>query len=156
VVLVRWLEHPEIGGVVLLRWSGRGGLNYAFWVDSESLAAAGLLAALSRASEILADLHHPFVRSESFSYFVPPAGVRVGMAFVLPDGREVRFEVSLTASDGVFHVEGGITAESESLLELPRKSLLRVHDALAVFDDYASEVAAPADRMLDGLLDGIV
>jgi hypothetical protein len=125
-------------------------------VDSESLAAAGLLAALSRASEVLAELHHPFMRRESFSYFVPPAGVRIGTTFTLPDGREVRFEVSLTAAAGAFHVEGGITAEADPLLELPRKSLPSVHDALAVLDDYAGDLAAPAARTLDGLLDDIV
>ncbi|NUO97780.1 MAG: hypothetical protein HOV96_05335 [Nonomuraea sp.] len=125
-------------------------------MDSESLAAAGLLAALSRSAEILADLRHPFVRSRSFSFFVPPSGVRAGTAFTLPDGREVRFEVSFVTSDTVFHVDGGITVEGEPLLELPRRSLLNVHDAVAVLDDYAGDVAAPAARMLDGLLDEIV
>lgn len=125
-------------------------------MDSESLAASGLLAALSRASGILAELHHPFVRRESFSYFLPPAGVRTGTTFTLPDGREVRFEVSLTSSGGAFHVEGAITAEDDPLLELPRKSLQNIHDALTVLDDYASDVAAPADRTLDQLLDEIV
>lgn len=125
-------------------------------MDSESLAAAGLLAALSRAAELLADLRHPFVRSRAFSFFVPPSGVRAGTAFVLPDGREVRFEVSFTTSDGAFQVAGGITAEGEPLLELPRRSLPNVHDAVAVLDDYAGDVAAPAARMLDGLLDEIV
>ncbi|MFI9594618.1 hypothetical protein [Nonomuraea sp. NPDC052265] len=125
-------------------------------MDSESRAAAGLLAALSRAAEILADLRHPFVRGRPFSCFVPPSGVRTGAALTLPDGREVRFEVSLTASGDAFHVEGGITVEDEPLLELPRRSLPNVHDALTVLDDYAGDVAAPADRMLDGLLDEIV
>ncbi|MFI7419353.1 hypothetical protein [Nonomuraea sp. NPDC049684] len=125
-------------------------------MDSESRAAAGLLAALSRAAEILAGLRHPFVRGRPFSCFVPPSGVRTGAEFVLPDGREVRFEVSLTVSGDAFHVEGGITAEGEPLLELPRRSLPDVHDALAVLDDYAGDIAAPADRMLDDLLDEIV
>ncbi|MEV0381948.1 hypothetical protein [Nonomuraea sp. NPDC050643] len=125
-------------------------------MDSESLAAAGLLAALSRASEILAELHHPFVRSERFSYFLPPAGARVGAAFILPDGREVRFEVSISASGGAFHVKGSVTAEEESLLELPRKSVAGIHDGLAVLDDYAGEVAAPAARLIDQLLAEIV
>ncbi|RSN00995.1 hypothetical protein DMB42_39010 [Nonomuraea sp. WAC 01424] len=125
-------------------------------MDSELRAAAGLLAALSRAAEILAGLRHPFVRNTPFTYFVPPSGVCTGAAFVLPDGREVRFELSLTTSDSAFHVEGGITAEGEPLLELPRRSLPSVHDALAVLDDYMGDLAAPADRMLDGLLDEIV
>ncbi|GAA3662775.1 hypothetical protein GCM10022224_028430 [Nonomuraea antimicrobica] len=122
-------------------------------MDSESLAAAGLLAALGRASETLAELHHPFVRSERFSHFFPPAGARVGVTFVLPDGREVRFEVSIAASGGAFHVEGGVEAEGEPLLELPRKSLPGVQDALAVFDDYVGEVAAPATRLIGQLLE---
>ncbi|TDE20481.1 hypothetical protein E1295_47160 [Nonomuraea mesophila] len=125
-------------------------------MDSESLAAAGLLAALGRASEILAELHHPFVRSERFSYFFPPAGARTGTTFTLPDGREMRFEVSIAAADGAFHVTGEITAEGESLLDLPRKSVPGLGDALAVLDDYAGEVAAPAGRLIDQLLDGIV
>ncbi|MFC5833662.1 hypothetical protein [Nonomuraea insulae] len=125
-------------------------------MDSESLAAVGLLAALGRASETLAELRHPFVRSERFSYFFPPAGVRVGATFMLPDGREVRFEVSMVASGGAFHVEGGIEAEDEKLLELPRKSVPGIHDGLAVFDDYMGEVAAPAARVIDRLLEEIV
>ncbi|MEO3889248.1 hypothetical protein [Nonomuraea sp. B5E05] len=125
-------------------------------MGSESLAAAGLLAALTRASEILAELRHPFVRSERFSYFFPPAGARTGVTFILPDGREVRFEVSIAASDGAFHVAGAITAEGESLLDLPRKSLPGVSDALAVLDDYAGEVVAPAGRLIDRLLDEVV
>jgi hypothetical protein len=125
-------------------------------MDGESLAAAGLLEALSRASETLAELHHPFVRSERFSYFLPPAGARVGATFTLPDGREVRFEVSITVADGAFQVDGAVTAEDETLLQLPRKSVPGIHDGLAVLDDYAGEVAAPAARLLDGLLDEIV
>jgi hypothetical protein len=125
-------------------------------VDSESLAAAGLLAALSRASEILAELRHPFARSEQFSYFFPPAGARVGAAFILPDGRELRFEVSIAVTTAAFQVEGSITAEDDTLLELPRKSLPSIHDGLAVLDDYVGEVAAPAARLIDQLLDEIV
>ncbi|MFC4011034.1 hypothetical protein ACFOY2_27660 [Nonomuraea purpurea] len=124
-------------------------------MDSESLAAAGLLAALSRASEILAELHHPFVRSERFSYFLPPAGARTGAVFVLPDGREVRFEVSIAASSNAFHVEGAITSEDDALLELPRATVASIEDGLAVLDDYAGEVAAPAARMIDQLLEEI-
>ncbi|MEV5554005.1 hypothetical protein AB0L44_10135 [Nonomuraea wenchangensis] len=128
-------------------------------MDSESLAAAGLLAALSRTVEIFADLRHPFVRHEHVSTFFPPAGVRVGVAFVLPDGREVRFEVAVAAAGDVFHVEGSITAESltgaasETLLDLPRKVLPDVRDALAVLDDYASDVAEAANRAIDRLLE---
>ncbi|MFB4272403.1 hypothetical protein [Nonomuraea sp. GTA35] len=122
-------------------------------MDSESLAAAGLLEALSRASEILAELRHPFVRSEHFSFFFPPAGVRVGTTFMLPDGREVRFEVSIAASGKAFHVEGGIQAEEETLLELPRRSVPDIETGLAAFDDYAGEVAAPAERLIEQLLE---
>ncbi|MGP3963327.1 hypothetical protein ACTWPT_45830 [Nonomuraea sp. 3N208] len=125
-------------------------------MDSESLAAARLLAALSRASESLAELSHPFVRSERFSYFLPDAGARVGTTFTLPDGREVRFEVSITVSSAAFQVEGSITAENDPLLELPRKSLPSIRDGLAAFDDYVGEVAAPAARLIDQLLDEIV
>ncbi|MEU6723109.1 hypothetical protein ABZ917_05270 [Nonomuraea wenchangensis] len=124
-------------------------------MDSESLAAAGLLAALSRTVEIFADLRHPFVRHEHISTFFPPAGVRVGIAFVLPDGREVRFEVSVAADGDVFQVEGSITAESETLLDLPRKTLPDVGDALAALDDYAGEVAEAANRTIDRLLEEI-
>ncbi|MEV4074734.1 hypothetical protein [Nonomuraea fuscirosea] len=122
-------------------------------MDSASLAAAGLLAALGRASEIFAELRHPFARSERFTTFLPPAGVRVGAVFTLPDGREVRFEVSIVTAGDAFHVDGGIDAEGEPLLELPRKSVQAIHDGLAVFDDYAGEVAAPAVRLIDGLLE---
>ncbi|WP_157382979.1 hypothetical protein [Nonomuraea coxensis] len=124
-------------------------------MDSESLAAAALLAALSRTVEIFAGLRHPFVRHEHVSTFFPPAGVRVGIAFVLPDGREVRFEVSVAAAGDVFHVEGSITAESETLLDLPRKALPDVLDAIAVLDDYASDVAEAANRTIDRLLEEI-
>jgi hypothetical protein len=125
-------------------------------MDSASLAAAGLLTALSRASELLAELDHPFVRRERYSYFFPPAGARTGAAFTLPDGREVRFEVSITATSTAFQVEGSITAEHEPLLELPRKSLPSIHDGLAVLEDYVGEVAAPAARVIDQLLDEVV
>jgi hypothetical protein len=130
-------------------------------VDSESLAAAGLLAALSRTVEIFADLRHPFVRHEHISTFFPPAGVRVGIAFVLPDGREVRFEVSVAADGDVFHVEGSITADgstiadSETLLDLPRKTLPDVGAALDALDDYAGDVAEAANRTIDRLLEEI-
>ncbi|AQZ67303.1 unnamed protein product [[Actinomadura] parvosata subsp. kistnae] len=122
-------------------------------MNSESLAAAGLLEALSRASEILADLRHPFVRSERFSYFFPPAGARVGTTVVLPDGREITFEVSIAASGRAFHVEGGIQSEEETLLELPRKSVPDIEEGLAAFDDYAGEVAAPAERLIGQMLE---
>ncbi|MEZ7130393.1 hypothetical protein ACBR40_34105 [Nonomuraea sp. AD125B] len=130
-------------------------------MDSESLAAAGLLAALSRTVEIFADLRHPFVRHEHISTFFPPAGVRVGIAFVLPDGREVRFEVSVAADGDVFHVQGSITADgsmtahSETLLDLPRKTLPDVGAALDALDDYAGDVAEAANRTIDRLLEEI-
>lgn len=148
---MRRSDRPSWGG-----WSGGGELNYAFRVDGGSLAAAELLEALSRASEILAELRHPFARSEHFSYFLPSGGARVGTAFVLPDGREVRFEVSIVASGDVFQVEGGITAEHETLLELPRKTVKDVHEGVAALDDYVGEVKAPAGQMLDRLLEEIV
>lgn len=125
-------------------------------MDSESLAAAGLLAALSRAAEILAELHHPFVRNAPFSYFFPPAGVRTGTAFTLPDGRELSFAVSIAAANGAFHVDGAVCVESDVLLGLPRKTTSSIHDGLAVLDDYAAELAAPAGRFIDQLLDEIV
>jgi hypothetical protein len=125
-------------------------------VDSDSLAAAELLAALSRAAEILAGLGHPFVRSSPFTYFVPPAGVRTGTAFVLPDGREVRFAVSLTAADAVFRVEGVAESEGEALLDLPGRAAVDLRSALTVLDDYACELAGEARRLVDGLLDEIV
>ncbi|GAA1726527.1 hypothetical protein [Nonomuraea bangladeshensis] len=130
-------------------------------MDSESLAAAGLLAALSRTVEIFADLRHPFVRHEHISTFFPPAGVRVGIAFVLPDGREVRFEVSIAAGGDVFHVQGSITADgsmtadSETLLDLPRKTLPDIGAALDALDDYAGDVAEAANRTIDRLLEEI-
>jgi hypothetical protein len=125
-------------------------------VDSESSAAAGLLAALSRAAEILAELHHPFVRSQPFSYFFPPAGVRIGTAFTLPDGRELSFAVSIAADDGEFHVDGVVSVEGDVLLGLPRKTTPSIHDGIAVLDDYAGEVAAPAGQLIDQQLDNIV
>ncbi|MEU8244860.1 hypothetical protein [Nonomuraea sp. NPDC048916] len=125
-------------------------------MDSESLAAAGLLAALSRAAGLLAELDHPFVRSEPFSYFVPPAGARTGTAFTLPDGRELCFTVSIAVFEGAFQVDGSIVVEGEVLLELPRKTTPDIRDGLAVLDDYAAELAAPAGRFIDEQLDNIV
>ncbi|WP_156325353.1 hypothetical protein [Nonomuraea sp. SBT364] len=125
-------------------------------MDSDSLAAAGLLAALSRASGILAELHHPFVRSAPFAAFLPPAGARTGVAFTLPDGREVTVAVSIAASGNALHLDGEITLEGEPLLELPRRSAAELHDALAVLDEYAADVAQPTGRLLDQLLDEIV
>ncbi|MEW9553854.1 hypothetical protein [Nonomuraea sp. NPDC050783] len=125
-------------------------------MDGESLAAAALLAALNRTSGIFAGLRHPFVRHEHISTLLPPAGVRVGIAFVLPDGREVRFEVSIAATGGAFHVEGSITAESETILALPRRALPDVRDALTVLDDYAGDVAEAAHRTIEQLLEEIV
>jgi hypothetical protein len=125
-------------------------------VDSESLAAAGLLEALSRAAKILAELHHPFVRNQAFSFFLPPAGVRTGTAFTLPDGREVHFTLTVTASRNAFHIEGAVTVEGDLLLGLPRKSTPSIHDGLVALDDYAGELAAPAARLIDQLLDGLV
>ncbi|GGO70208.1 hypothetical protein [Nonomuraea cavernae] len=125
-------------------------------MDSESLAAAGLLAALSRAAGLLAELQHPFVRSEPFSYFVPPAGARTGIAFTLPDGRELCFAVSIVVSEGAFHVDGSVAAEGEALLELPRKTTPDIREGLAVLDDYTGELMAPAGRLIDEQLDNIV
>ncbi|WP_043630964.1 hypothetical protein [Nonomuraea candida] len=125
-------------------------------MDSESLAAAGLLAALSRAAGVLAELHHPFVRSEPFSYLLPPAGARVGTLFTLPDGREVSFAVSIVVTRGAFVVEGGVTVEDEVLLALPGKSVPEIEDALAVLDDHAGEVAASAGRLIGQLWESIV
>jgi hypothetical protein len=125
-------------------------------VDGESAAAAALLAALSRATGILAELRHPFARSRPFSFFLPPAGARTGTAFVLPDGRELTFEVSIAASGNAFLVDGSVTVEGEVLLELPRHRTPGVHDGLAVLEEYAAELAQPAGRLLDQLLDEIV
>lgn len=128
---------------------------YAQAVDSESRAAARLLEALSRAAEIFAELHHPYVRSASFSYPVPPAGARIGTVFTLPDGREVSFMVSIAAIGDAWQVEGEAMVEDEVLIGLPRKSAPDVHGGLAVLDGYVGEVAAPAVRLVDGLLEEI-
>jgi hypothetical protein len=125
-------------------------------VDGESLAAANLLVALSRAAGILAESRHPFVRSAPFSYLMPPAGARVGTLFILPDGREVAFHVSIAATDGGFRVEGGVTAEADDLMTLPPETFAEIEDALTVLDDYAGEVAQAAGRLIDRLLDAIV
>ncbi|MBB6346741.1 hypothetical protein ACWGH8_41835 [Nonomuraea muscovyensis] len=125
-------------------------------MDGESLAATGLLAALSRAAELLAGLRHPFVRSEPYTYAVPPAGARTGIAFTLPDGRELRLEVSISAEGGAFHVAGAADAEGDVLLGLPHRAIPGIHDALVVFDDYAAELAGEAGRLVDGQLDEIV
>ncbi|WP_327088065.1 hypothetical protein OIE66_38010 [Nonomuraea sp. NBC_01738] len=124
-------------------------------MDSESLAVAAMLAALSRAASILADLRHPFVRSLPYSYLVPPAGAAAGTIFTLPDGREVRFGVSLAHADHEFHVDAEVTAEDEPLLTIPRLSTRDALEALAVLDSYTSEVADPMPRLLDDLLDAL-
>ncbi|WP_219504553.1 hypothetical protein [Nonomuraea ceibae] len=126
-------------------------------MDSDSLAAAALLAGLSRASGILAELHHPFVRSAPFAAFLPPAGARTGVMFTLPDGREVTVAVSVAASGGgVLQVDGAVTLDGEPLLDLPRRTAVELGDALAVLDEYAADVAQPTGRLLDQLLDEIV
>ncbi|MFG1696949.1 hypothetical protein [Nonomuraea sp. NPDC049309] len=125
-------------------------------MDGESLAAANLLEALSRAAGILAELRHPFVRSAPFSYLMPPAGARVGTLFILPDGREVAFQVSIAATGGGFEVEGGVTAEADELMTLPRETFAEIEDALALLDDYAGEVAQAAGRLIDQVLNTIV
>lgn len=124
-------------------------------MDSESRAAAGLLEALSRAAEIFAELHHPYVRSETFSYPIPPAGTRTGIVFTLPDGREVVFAVTVLAAPDAFHVEGEAIVEDQVLIALPRKSAPDIRGGLAVLDDYVAELAAPAVRLVDGLLEEI-
>ncbi|GAA4514445.1 hypothetical protein ACIBF7_07920 [Nonomuraea sp. NPDC050478] len=129
---------------------------YAGRVDGESLAAAALLAALGRAAGILSELRHPFVRGRPFSYVVPPAGVRTGAAFMLPDGREVTFAVLVAASGNGFRVEGGVTVEDEALVELPARHVPEVRGALALLDEYAAEVGERAGALLDNLLDEIV
>ncbi len=131
-------------------------LIYAREVDSESRAAAGLLATLTRVAHLLADLHHPFARSAAFSYYVPPAGTRMGTVFTLPDGREVQIALTVTSDARGFAVDGAITAEDEVLLALPRKRTPDIDEGLAVLDDYADQLARPAVRILDGLLDDIV
>ncbi|MEU4572386.1 hypothetical protein [Nonomuraea sp. NPDC023979] len=125
-------------------------------MDSDSLAAAALLAGLSRASGILAELHHPFVRSAPFAAFLPPAGARTGVMFTLPDGREVTVAVSVAASGGVLQVDGAVTLDGEPLLDLPRRTAVELGDALAVLDEYVADVAQPTGRLLDQLLDEIV
>ncbi|MFG1947691.1 hypothetical protein [Nonomuraea sp. NPDC048826] len=125
-------------------------------MDGDSLAAADLLATLGRAAGILSELRHPFVRSRPFSYVVPPAGVRTGAAFMLPDGREVVFAVSVAATGDGFRVEGGAAVEDEPLLELPAVHALEVRVALGLLDEYAAEVAESAGRLVDNLLDEIV
>jgi hypothetical protein len=76
--------------------------------------------------------------------------------FTLPDGRELSFSVSIAAVDGAFHVDGAVSVESDVLLALPRKTTSSIHDGLAVLDDYAAELAAPAGRFIDQQLDEIV
>lgn len=129
---------------------------YPRGVDSESLAAAGLLAAMSRAAVSLAELHHPFVRSVPFSYFFPPAGARAGTAFTLPDGREVSFTVSIAAADGAFRVDGVASVEGEALLTLSPRTAESIGDGVAVLDDYAAELVSCAARLIDQLLDELV
>ncbi|MEV0195718.1 hypothetical protein [Nonomuraea sp. NPDC050691] len=125
-------------------------------MDSESLAAAGLLAAMSRAAASLAELRHPFVRSEPFSYFFPPAGARAGTVFTLPDGREVSFAVSIVASGGAFQVDGAASAEGEALLDLPSRTTSGIRDGIALLDDYAAELVSSAARLIDQLLEELV
>ncbi|WP_157248854.1 hypothetical protein [Nonomuraea typhae] len=122
-------------------------------MDSASLAAAALLSALSRAAGTLAELHHPFVPSLPFSYLHPPAGAVAGTVFTLPDGREVRFAVSIAVADGAYRVGGEVIAEDEALLDLPRKSVPELDDALELLDEYTAEVSEPAGRLLDELLE---
>jgi len=133
-----------------------GWVIYAAGVDGESRAAAALLAALGRVAGILSELHHPFVRGRPFSYVVPPAGMRLGTVFVLPDGREVTFAVLVAASGDGFRVEGGAEVEGEALVGLPAVHVPEIEAALEVLDEYAGEVAQSAGRLLDNLLDELV
>ncbi|WP_146607763.1 hypothetical protein [Spongiactinospora gelatinilytica] len=123
-------------------------------MDSESRAAADLLAALCRAAEGFAMLRHPFIRREPLSR-LDPARAIVGTDFVLPDGRVARFAVTLAAGDDVFHVGGDVSVEERVLLDLPGHATAGVREALAVFDEYTSEVLARAPVFLDQLIEEI-
>ncbi|MEU7003426.1 hypothetical protein [Nonomuraea sp. NPDC046570] len=123
-------------------------------MDSESRAAAGLLAALSRAAARLDELRHPFVRREPFSYFAP-SGATTGVHFVLPDGRTVRFAVSVAVSESAFHISGEALVEERSLVELAGKTTASVHEALELLEDYVEEVVSPGRRLLQSLIEEI-
>ncbi|MEU4542027.1 hypothetical protein [Nonomuraea dietziae] len=123
-------------------------------MDSESRAAAGLLAAMSRAAAMFDELRHPFVRREQLTYF-QPAGWTTGVLFTLPDGRTVRFSVSFAHSETFFHVSGEALVEERALVELPTKSTGSIHEALALLEGHVGEVVSPARRLLDQLLEEI-
>ncbi|RBQ14116.1 hypothetical protein DP939_42390 [Spongiactinospora rosea] len=123
-------------------------------MDSESRAAADLLAALCRAAEGFAKLRHPFIRREPLSRLDPARAV-VGTDFVLPDGRMVRFAVTLAAGDDGFRVGGEVSVEERVLLDLPAHSTAAVREALAVFDDYTAEVLSRAPLFLEELIEEI-
>jgi hypothetical protein len=121
-------------------------------VDSDSQAALQLLGALCRAGEGFAGLRHSLVRREVFSRFDPARAI-TGAVFTLPDGREVRFEVSIGVLGGIFQVEGEISVEETVLLDLPRTATAVIGEALGALDRYAEEVRSRVPWILDELVE---
>src|SRR5437868_14339588 len=123
-------------------------------MDSESRAAGSLLTAMSRAVERFDELRHPFVRREPFSYLVP-GGATAGVHLVLPDGRMVRFAVSVAFAGNAFEVAGEVLAEERSLVELRTENVTDVREALDLLDGYVHEVVSPGRRILESLLEEV-
>ncbi|MDF5752274.1 hypothetical protein [Spongiactinospora sp. TRM90649] len=121
-------------------------------MDSESRAAADLLLALCRAAEGFAGLRHPLVRREPLSRLDPDRAM-AGAEFVLPDGRVVRFAVTLAVTGESFQVGGEVFAEERVLLDLPSRSLPEAAQALAVFEEYTQEVLSRAPWFLEELIE---
>lgn len=123
-------------------------------MDSESRAAAGLLAAMSRAAAAFDELRHPFLRRESLTWF-QPGGWTTGVLFTLPDGRAVRFSVSFAHSEAFFQVSGEAMVEERALVELPTVSAESIHEALSMLDEQVGEVVSPARWLLEQLIEEI-
>ncbi|SDG45000.1 hypothetical protein SAMN05421505_104192 [Sinosporangium album] len=124
-------------------------------MDSASQGAADLLTGLGQAAVRFGNVgravhqaHQPFVRWEPFSR-LSRSGVATGMVFVLPDGREVCFEVGVAMDGQGFRVRGEVSDEGERLVELPVSDTANVRECLVVLRAYVGEVTGPARRILD-------
>ncbi|MGV9302160.1 MULTISPECIES: hypothetical protein [unclassified Nonomuraea] len=123
-------------------------------MDSESRAAAGLLTAMSRAAAAFDELRHPYARREPLTYFQPD-GWTTGVLFTLPDGRLVRFSVSLTHTRTAFRVSGAALVEERALIEPVDRSSGSVHEVVSILEDAVGEVVSPARWLLDRLVEEI-
>ncbi|WP_061294898.1 hypothetical protein [Herbidospora cretacea] len=109
-----------------------------------------VMASASAFSEAGRDLYldfHPDIRR--WSPITDLVGrVRLGVSFMLPDGRELVCEVRLVPRGQAWHVEGTVDLDGEELLHLPEapEHLIGL---------YTEQVLEPARRHLDEAVTGL-